>query len=107
MRNDFVESLNGHMRDEPLNETLFRNMAHARIVIREWAKACNEERPHSALGCQTPTRSPSACSLQSTATLRNPHASCGCRLLHLCQSTYQPKGLRFQTDESSVAGHQV
>lgn len=54
MRNDFVESLNGHMRDEPLNETLFRNMAHARFVIREWAKACNEERPHSALGCQTP-----------------------------------------------------
>lgn len=33
MQNGFIESLNGRMRDELLNETMFRNLAHARIVI--------------------------------------------------------------------------
>jgi len=54
MQNGFVESFNGRMRDELLNETMFRNMAHARTVIRAWAADYNEERPHSALGYQTP-----------------------------------------------------
>ncbi|MSU89597.1 transposase [Rhodobacteraceae bacterium 2CG4] len=42
------------MRDELLNETMFRDMAHARSAIRAWAADYNEQRPHSALGCQTP-----------------------------------------------------
>ena len=33
MQNGFVESFNGRMRDELLNETMFRNLAHARVVI--------------------------------------------------------------------------
>lgn len=53
MQNGFVESFNGRMRDELLNETMFRNMAHARAVIRTWATDFNEARPHSALGYQT------------------------------------------------------
>jgi len=54
MQNGFVESFNGRMRDELLNETMFRNMAHARAVIRAWATDFNEARPHSALGYDTP-----------------------------------------------------
>jgi len=54
MQNGFVESFNGRMRDELLNETMFRDMAHARATIRAWAIDYNEERPHSALGYQTP-----------------------------------------------------
>lgn len=54
MQNGFVESFNGRMRDELLNETMFRNMAHARAAIQSWATDYNEERPHSALGYQTP-----------------------------------------------------
>jgi len=54
MQNGFVESFNGRMRDELLNETMFRSMAHARTTIRAWATDYNEERPHSALGYQTP-----------------------------------------------------
>ncbi len=42
------------MRDELLNETMFRSMAHARALIQAWADDYNEERPHSALGYQTP-----------------------------------------------------
>ena len=54
MQNGFVESFNGRMRDELLNETMFRDMAHARSTILAWAADYNEERPHSALGYQTP-----------------------------------------------------
>ena len=42
------------MRDEFLNETLFRNFAHARDLITAWAAGYNTERPHSTLGYQTP-----------------------------------------------------
>ena len=50
----FVESFNGRMREELLNETMFRNLAHARVVITAWATDYNTERPHSALDYQTP-----------------------------------------------------
>ncbi|SPJ24846.1 hypothetical protein PAA8504_02687 [Palleronia abyssalis] len=33
---------------------MFRNLAHARIVIAAWANDYNTERPHSALDYQTP-----------------------------------------------------
>lgn len=55
MQNGFVESFNGRMRDELLNETMFRNLAHARVVIAAWATDYNTERPHSAWDYQTPT----------------------------------------------------
>lgn len=55
MQNGFVESFNGRMRDELLNETMFRNLAHARVVIAAWAHDDNTERPHSALDYQTPS----------------------------------------------------
>lgn len=36
------------MRDVLLNEMMFRNLAHARLVIAAWASDYNTERPHSA-----------------------------------------------------------
>ena len=54
MQNGFVESFNGRMRDELLNETLFRSLNHARSVIDRWAEDYNTKRPHSAIGYRTP-----------------------------------------------------
>ena len=54
MQNGYVESFNGRMRDELLNETLFCGLGHARAVIREWADDYNTCRPHSSIGYQTP-----------------------------------------------------
>ena len=54
MQNGFVESFNGRMRDEFLNETLFRNLAHVRDLIAAWITDYKTARPHSALGYQTP-----------------------------------------------------
>jgi putative transposase len=53
MQNGFVESFNGRMRDELLNETLFRSLDHARSVIARWAEDYNTARPHSALDYRT------------------------------------------------------
>jgi putative transposase len=54
MKNGFVESFNGRMRDELLNETMFRSPAHARAAIADGVTDYNTQRPHSVLGYQTP-----------------------------------------------------
>jgi putative transposase len=55
MQNSYVESFNGKMRDELLNETLFFNLDHARSIIAAWKEDYNTIRPHSSLAYQTPT----------------------------------------------------
>ncbi|MBX5182404.1 IS3 family transposase [Rhizobium sp. NZLR5] len=54
MQNGYVESFNGRMRDELLNESLFFGLDDARSAIAEWADDYNHFRPHSSLGYQTP-----------------------------------------------------
>jgi putative transposase len=49
-----VESFNGRMRDELLNESLFFSPGHAREKVAAWAADYNTARPHSAIGYQTP-----------------------------------------------------
>ena len=68
MQNAFVESFNGRMRDELLNETLFRDLDHARTVVADWAVDYNTKRPHSALGYLTPA---AHAELLTTATDRH------------------------------------
>lgn len=63
-------SFNGRMRDELLNETLFRNIPHARDLIAAWVTGYNTERPHSALGYQTP----SGFALHLTTAIAHPAA---------------------------------
>ena len=53
-QNGLIESFNGRLRDELLNETLFRSLPHARIALEAWRRDYNEERPHSKLGWMTP-----------------------------------------------------
>ena len=53
-QNAFIESFNGKLRDECLNETLFRSLGHARQVLAAWREDYNHVRPHSALGGITP-----------------------------------------------------
>ena len=54
MQNAFVESFNGRLRDELLNETLFRSLSHARTELAAWRTDYNTSRPHSRLGWLTP-----------------------------------------------------
>ena len=49
-QNAYVESFNGRLRDECLNEHWFTSLAHARAVIEEWRSDYNEQRPKKDLG---------------------------------------------------------
>src|ERR1700730_4526899 len=54
VQNAFAESFIGRLRDELLNETLFRSLPHARAVLEAWRADYNTERPHTRLGWMTP-----------------------------------------------------
>lgn len=54
MQNAFVESFNGRLRDECLNDTLFSTLGEARRAIQAWKDDYNRCRPHSALNNMTP-----------------------------------------------------
>jgi len=71
IQNAFVESFNGKMRDECLNEHWFGTLAGARQTIEAWRRDYNEVRPHSALGNRTPQEFAAR-----GATLRSPTAPC-------------------------------
>ena len=50
----YIESFNGKLRDECLNETLFGTLGEARKTLEEWQEDYNWRKPHSALGNLTP-----------------------------------------------------
>lgn len=53
-QNAFIESFNGRLRDELLNETVFASLADARRRLSIWRYDFNNIRPHSALNGQPP-----------------------------------------------------
>ena len=54
IQNAFVESFNGRLRDELLNEISFRSLAHVRELLAEWRGDFNQNRPHTSLKGLTP-----------------------------------------------------
>jgi putative transposase len=54
-QNSFIESFNGRLRDECLNEHLFTSLAEARRIIEAWRIDYNVRRPHTSLDGLTPT----------------------------------------------------
>jgi putative transposase len=55
-QNAYVESFNGRLRDECLNEHWFTSLEHARVEIERWRREYNEERPKKSLGGLTPAQ---------------------------------------------------
>lgn len=53
-QNSFVESFNGRLRDECLNEHLFSSLSEARSLIEAWRIDYNTFRPHTSLGGLAP-----------------------------------------------------
>ena len=54
VQNAFVESFNGRLRDECLNETLFTSLVEAPRVVEAWRRDYNTVRPHSSIRWLTP-----------------------------------------------------
>lgn len=55
-QNAYIESFNGRLRDECLNEHWFTSLAHAQAVIETWRREYNEQRPKKQLGGLTPAQ---------------------------------------------------
>ena len=86
MQNGFVESFNGRLRDECLNEEVFGSLADARRKLNLWRYDYNNIRPHSALNGQSPatarqaleqleSSSPDALAKTQTIEYQNPGLS--------------------------------
>jgi putative transposase len=78
VQNAFIESFNGRLRDEFLNETLFTSLAQARVALEEWRHDYNTVRPHSRIGWLTPAAYAAQLSPQrgQGAALANGSAPC-------------------------------
>ena len=66
--NGYVESFNGKLRDELLNQEIFLSLEEAQWVIDRWRLDYNHHRPHSALDYQTPAAYAADCILTASAT---------------------------------------
>lgn len=53
-QNAYIESFNGKLRDECLNEHWFTNLLDARLITAQYWQEYNTDRPHSSLGNATP-----------------------------------------------------
>jgi putative transposase len=70
-QNAYIESFNGRFRDECLNEHWFTSLAQ--VVIEEWRREYNEERPKKGLGGLTSA----AYALQLTAKTKTAKVTAG------------------------------
>ena len=52
--NAFIESFNGRLREECLNQHWFSSLDEARRLTKAWREDYNRVRPHGALGHRTP-----------------------------------------------------
>jgi putative transposase len=96
-QNGYIESFNGSLRDECLNEEIFDSLANARRVLALWRYDYNNVRPHSSMGNQTPAEARRALELfDRTApdTLGEPETD-----------DYQTQGFSLRMRDDRGAGH--
>ncbi len=73
-QNGYIESFNGSLRDECLNEEKFDTFADFRQMLALWRYDYNNVRPHSSLGNKPPAEARRALELfEGTAPARLPH----------------------------------
>jgi transposase InsO family protein len=87
IQNAFVESFNGRMLDEFLNETLFFDLDDARTKIAAWVADYNGDRPHSSLKYLAPAAPPN--SPQRTIGYATPTSSADRPLLNPRRKAYK------------------
>jgi transposase InsO family protein len=78
--NGYVESFNGKLRDELLNQEIFYTLREAQILIERWRNEYNTFRPHSSLGYRPPAPEAIASMPLGSATLRPPASRTGLSL---------------------------
>jgi transposase InsO family protein len=66
--NAYVESFNSRFRDELLDREVFTSLIEAKVLVADYVGGYNDERPHSALGYETPAAFAAAQNINSTLT---------------------------------------
>ena len=66
IENAYIESFNGRLRQECLNQCWFSSLEDAKIKIEAWRIDYNEHRPHTSLGNRTPEQFESEWQLSRT-----------------------------------------
>ena len=86
-QNGYIESFNGKLRDECLNENWFLDLADCRRTVEAWRQDYNTERPHSSLGGQTPIEFATDHANRSPAVGASVSALSGCSRLLVTTTT--------------------
>ena len=73
IQNAFIESFNGRLRDECLNEHDFATLADVQQILDEWRDRYNKTRPHGSLDWRTPEEF--ASTFATTSPTKNRHLS--------------------------------
>lgn len=60
-QNGYCESFNGKLRDELLNREVFSSLKEAQVILEQFRKEYNTERPHSSLNYLTPAEYKAYC----------------------------------------------
>ena len=68
VQNCFIESFNGRLRDECLNQHWFLSLADAQRTIGRWRIGYNTARPHGGLAGRTPKQVAESFTLVNTPT---------------------------------------
>ena len=69
-QNGFIESFHSRFRDECLNQEIFFSIAETRVVVEDYRRLYNGERPHSSLGYKTPDEFAKNLTIQPADTRR-------------------------------------
>ena len=79
-QNGYAEGFNGRFRDECLNREQLWTLTEARVVVGDYRREYNQERPHSRLGYESPAVfAARSCPSPAPVGLRPPYAGDGQR----------------------------
>ena len=70
--NAYSETFNSRLGDELLKREVFTSLTEAKVLVEQYRRAYNEERPHSALEDRTPAAFAAECVAAGSASLRPP-----------------------------------
>jgi transposase InsO family protein len=75
-QNAYVESFNGRLRDECLNEHWFTSVHQAKAIIEAWRREYNEQRPKKSLNGLTPAQYAKQLASNTTTMQHDSSATC-------------------------------
>jgi putative transposase len=72
-QNAWIESFNGRLRDDLLNDQQYDSLLEAKVFVEDWRFDYNLNRPHSAHGGLTPVEFAEAWTMRKPTTARTAH----------------------------------